>query len=63
MKYEIGDIIISKKPHACGGREWIVVRIGADVKIKCVKCNRFIFVSPDQADKMCKQYIDEELNG
>ncbi len=57
MIYSQGGKIISKKPHACGGNEWTVMRIGADVKIKCAKCGRMVFVSVTEADKMTKQYI------
>ena len=54
MVYSNGDKIISKKTHACGGNEWTVVRTGADVKLKCDKCSRSIFVTVDQAQKMTK---------
>ena len=57
MEYNVGGKITSRKPHACGGNEWTVVRVGADVKLKCDKCGRAIFVSVDQADKMKKKYI------
>ena len=57
MKYEIGDVIISKKIHACGGKEWQVIRTGADVKLKCQKCGRTVFLSVDQAEKITKQRI------
>ena len=60
MIYAEGGKIISKKPHACGSNEWLVTRIGADVKLKCLKCNRQIFVSVTEADKMTKQYIPKE---
>ena len=64
MVYSIGGKILSKKNHACGSNEWQIVRTGADIKLKCSKCGRFIFVSIDEADKMCKQYIPiEEKNG
>ena len=63
MLYSEGGKIISKKTHACGGNEWLVTRTGADVKIKCLKCNRVIFVSVTEADKMTKRYIPkEEIN-
>ena len=35
MNFEIGDKIISKKTHPCGGNVWTVTRVGADIKIKC----------------------------
>ena len=57
MKYSEGGKIVSKKTHACGGNEWLIVRTGADVKIKCLKCGRAIFVSSDQVEKMTKKYI------
>lgn len=57
MEYQVGGKLVSKKPHACGGNEWEIARTGADVKLKCNKCGRAIFVSIDQADKMKKKYI------
>ena len=64
MLYCIGDKIISKKNHACGGNEWLVVRVGADVKLKCAKCERAIFLSFDEVKKITKNYIskNEETN-
>ena len=61
----MGGKIISRKTHACGGNEWTVMRIGADVKLKCNKCGRIIFLSVDETDRMKKTYIlgDEKTNG
>ena len=56
MTYNVGDKIISKKNHACGSNEWQIVRTGADVKLKCLKCGRIVFLSIDQVDKMKKNY-------
>ena len=63
MIYREGGIIISKKAHACGGNEWIIVRTGADIKLKCTKCSRAIFLSVDQVKKMAKTYTDVEQGG
>lgn len=56
MLYREGGKIISKKVHACGGNEWLVMRTGADIKLKCLKCGRVMFLSVDQTDKMKKSY-------
>ena len=40
--YEVGQIIESKKPHACGKNEWAIIRVGSDYKIKCNYCNRIV---------------------
>jgi hypothetical protein len=63
MIYREGGIIISKKNHACGGNEWVVARTGADIKLKCIKCKRCIFLSVDQVKKMAKTYTDLEQGG
>ncbi len=60
MIYNLGDKIISKKSHACGGNEWQIVRIGADIKIKCTKCGRAIFLTLDQLQKIIKVYQKQD---
>ncbi len=62
MAYSVGGVLTSKKPHACGGNVWTVVRTGADVKLKCNTCGRAIFVSTEQADKMKKSYKEADVN-
>ena len=57
MVYSVGDKIISKKNHACGANLWLVVRTGADVKLKCEKCKRAVFLSNSEVEKMTKEYI------
>ena len=53
--YELNDVIITKKPHACGKKEWTIVRVGSDYKIKCNFCGRIILLSRDKLDKMIKK--------
>lgn len=54
MEYNIGDHIITKKAHACGGKEWEIIRTGADIKIKCLTCGRIVMLSPDKFRKSIK---------
>ena len=56
MKLNIGDILTTKKLHPCGNDVWTVVRTGADIKLKCNKCERTIMVSLDKIDKIVKKY-------
>lgn len=60
MLYRVGDKIISKKNHACGCNEWEVARTGADVKLKCTKCGRAVFLSVDQTERITKVYLPKE---
>lgn len=55
MKYEINDIITLKKKHVCGSYDWIVIRTGAELKIKCAKCNREIMILKKELDKKIKK--------
>ena len=60
MAFKVGGIIKTKKHHACGGDCWEIVRIGADIKIKCLTCVRFLIVTVDKLNKMVKSYSDKE---
>lgn len=54
MVITLGEKIETKKPHPCGGREWEVVRTGADYKIKCLTCGRVIMLGHDELLKRLK---------
>ena len=56
-KYEIGSRVIMKKPHACGTNEWEITRVGVDIKIKCVNCNREIMMDRLEFEKKLKRII------
>ena len=47
MVYSLGDVLITKKKHPCGGDVWTIVRLGADVKLKCDKCGRVVMLTAD----------------
>jgi hypothetical protein len=40
----IGDILRLRKPHPCGGYEWRVVRLGADIGLECLNCRRRVML-------------------
>lgn len=42
--FQVGDTVRTKKPHACGGNTWQVVRVGADYKLKCAKCGHVVLL-------------------
>ena len=55
MKFEIGQIIKTKKPHPCSSYEWKVIGVGIDVKIKCTTCGREIIVFKPELEKKIKK--------
>ena len=40
----LGDKVKMRKTHPCGSDEWSVIRIGADIKIKCLGCGRIVMM-------------------
>jgi len=55
--YNLGDRIITKKQHPCGGNVWLVVRSGADFKIRCQKCGRTVMLTYDELTRRTKSVI------
>ena len=55
MVYSLGDKVTTKKKHPCDGDTWTIVRLGADVKIRCDKCGRIVMLTPDAFEKSVKK--------
>lgn len=55
MKFELGMTITTKKAHVCGSSKWTVTRTGADIKIKCMGCDRIVMLSKQDLMKKLKQ--------
>ena len=58
--YQIGTKVIMKKQHPCGTNNWEIVRIGADIKIKCLNCGRTVLIPRIDFNKKIKKIITEE---
>jgi hypothetical protein len=54
---KLGDVVRLSKVHPCGSDEWLVVRLGADIGIKCLKCGRRVFLKRGVFAKRVKKYI------
>ena len=59
--FKLNDKVIMKKPHACGNNEWLITRMGVDIKIKCINCNREIMMDRIEFKKKLKGVIDEKV--
>ncbi len=57
-KYELGSKVVMKKQHPCGTNEWEIVRVGADIKIKCLKCGRTVLIPRVEFNKKLKKVIE-----
>ena len=38
MDIRVGDVLTMKKAHPCGAKDWLVLRVGADFRLRCTGC-------------------------
>ena len=57
MKLGVGDIVRLRKPHPCGGFEWRITRIGADIGLVCQTCGRRVLVPRSKIEKRIKSVV------
>lgn len=55
--YELGDIVEMKKPHACQTNEWKIIRMGMDIKIKCLHCQHIVMLPRAEFEKKMKKIL------
>lgn len=53
----IGDVVRLRKPHPCGSYEWTVVRLGADIGLRCSGCNRRVLLPRRELEKRLKTFV------
>lgn len=58
--YNLGTKVVMKKPHACGTNEWVITRVGVDIKLKCISCNREIMMDRLEFEKKLRRIINEK---
>jgi hypothetical protein len=57
MDIKLGDIVRLKKPHPCGDYRWQVVRLGADIGIKCLGCQRRVLLPRSTFERRVKEIV------
>ena len=62
MDIKLGDILVMKKAHPCGDKQWKVLRVGADFRLKCLGCGHEIMVPRLKAEKNIRNVIRDEIS-
>jgi hypothetical protein len=57
---QMGDVVRLRKPHPCGGYEWQVVRLGADIGIVCQTCKHRVLLSRGEFGKRVKTLVSRQ---
>lgn len=54
---QLGDIVRLRKPHPCGGYDWEIVRLGADIGLKCQTCQHRVLLTRREFEKRLKTFV------
>ena len=59
MDIIVGDVLKLKKQHSSGSREWEVLRVGADFRLKCLGCGHQIMIARKLLEKNVKEIVEK----
>ena len=57
VEFRMGDRLQLRKPHPCGGYEWDVVRLGADIGIVCRTCGHRVLLPRTTLERRVKKFL------
>lgn len=60
MDIQVGDVLQMKKTHPCGGKEWLVLRVGMDFRLRCLTCGREMMIVRGKAEKSVKKILSRK---
>ncbi len=55
--FQLQDRVEMRKSHACGTNDWTIIRVGADIKIKCNACGRIVMMDRAEFIKRGKRLL------
>lgn len=53
--YGLHDVVQTKKSHPCGSDRWEIIRVGADIKIRCCGCRRIVMLPRNEFEKRVRK--------
>lgn len=59
VEFRLGDVVRLRKVHPCGGFEWEVVRLGADIGLVCSRCGRRVLLGRSTLEKRLKAIVSQ----
>lgn len=63
LEFVVGDRLRLRKPHPCGGYDWVVIRLGADIGLKCETCGRYVMLERRDLEKRLKTKLPPAPTG
>lgn len=59
MDVRLNDILVMKKPHPCGSKQWKVLRTGMDFRLRCAGCGHEVLLPRSKAERSIREIIRE----
>lgn len=56
-QFGLNDVVEMKKQHPCGTNEWKIIRMGADIRIKCEGCQHSVMIPRREFEKKMKKVL------
>lgn len=57
MDVRLQDILVMKKEHPCGNKNWLVLRTGMDFRLRCQGCGHEVLLPRSKAEKNIRQIL------
>ena len=61
LDIHIDDVVQMRKPHPCGGDTWRVVRLGAEIGIRCLTCDRKVLLPRATFERRVKRFVERAV--
>ncbi len=58
LSLNLGDVLLLRKKHPCGNDLWVVIRLGADIRIRCVKCGHSVLIPRSKLERMIRKVME-----
>jgi len=61
VEVHVGDVVRLRKAHPCGGADWSVTRLGADIGLRCETCQHRVLLPRSQFERRLKTFLSRAL--
>ncbi|MBO8155640.1 MAG: DUF951 domain-containing protein [Bacillaceae bacterium] len=61
-EYDLYDIVEMKKQHPCGENRWQIIRMGMDIRIKCLGCQHSVLMPRKKFEKRMKKVLEKHVD-
>jgi len=58
LELRLGDVVELRKQHPCGSRDWTIIRLGADIGLRCRKCHHRVLIDRVVLERRIKRFVE-----